>query len=355
MHLIDKIVSDPVLDAAFRWVCERRQEYSHNSDIWELRRNWTAVKPALRKALLTGHCGFSLLREIRTNTEILEVWCARDALALKALSLVLTEHLNPVISDQCHHVKGKGGAIRAIHAARNALSPNAFVMKSDIREYYAFIDHRVLLCLAEKYIADRFVLRLIRHYLRRTVCFGGNYRDVTQGISLGCPLSPLMGALYLKPLDDAVVKTGLFYARFMDDWLIIAPNRWRLKKTVCMVNRILNELKVEQHPDKTFIGRASKGFDFLGYHISPGDMVVAAGTIGHHIERIDRLYEQGATVHRIRQYIRRWWLWVASHFRGLRPLHGIVVPGLSMIYECLWCLPISCAVQYSPRGASRPR
>lgn len=41
---------------------------------------------------------------------------------------------------------------------------------------------------------------------------------------------PLMGALYLKPLDDAVVETGLFYARFMDDWLIIAPNRWKLKK-----------------------------------------------------------------------------------------------------------------------------
>jgi len=24
------------------------------------------------------------------------------------------------------------------------------------------------------------------------------------GISLGCPLSPLMGALYLKPMDDAM-------------------------------------------------------------------------------------------------------------------------------------------------------
>ncbi len=27
----------------------------------------------------------------------------------------------------------------------------------------------------------------------------------------------LMGALYLKPLDDSMEKTGLFYARFMDD------------------------------------------------------------------------------------------------------------------------------------------
>jgi Reverse transcriptase (RNA-dependent DNA polymerase) len=102
-----------------------------------------------------------------------------------------------------------------------------------------------------------------------------------------------MGALYLKPLDDAVVETGLFYARFMDDLLIIAPNRWKLKKAVCLVNQVLNTLKVEKHPDKTFIGRASKGFDFLGYHLTPGGLSVAAGTIDHHIERIDQLYEQG--------------------------------------------------------------
>ncbi|MFT6991854.1 MAG: hypothetical protein ACJASL_003850, partial [Paraglaciecola sp.] len=28
----------------------------------------------------------------------------------------------------------------------------------------------------------------------------------------------------------------------------------------------LKLLKVEQAPDKTFIGKISKGFDFLGYH-----------------------------------------------------------------------------------------
>ncbi|NEO95090.1 MAG: hypothetical protein F6K56_34805, partial [Moorea sp. SIO3G5] len=37
------------------------------------------------------------------------------------------------------------------------------------------------------------------------------------GISLGCPLSPLMGALYLKPLDDRMAELGCFYVRYMDD------------------------------------------------------------------------------------------------------------------------------------------
>ncbi len=78
--------------------------------------------------------------------------------------------------------------------------------------------------------------RLVWQYLNRTVCYGENYREVTRGISLGCPLSPLMGALYLKPLDDRLEETGLFYARFMDDWVIIAPTRWKLRKAVRIVN-----------------------------------------------------------------------------------------------------------------------
>jgi len=98
-------------------------------------------------------------------------------------------------------------------------------MKSDVKSYYASIDHDIIFGLVEKYIPDRLVFRLIRQYLCRTVCFGENYQEITRGISLGCPLSPLMGALYLKPLDDAVAATGLVYAQFMDDWIIVAPNR----------------------------------------------------------------------------------------------------------------------------------
>jgi hypothetical protein len=32
---------------------------------------------------------------------------------------------------------------------------------------------------------------------------------------------------------------------------------------------------LERHPDKTFIGRISKGFDFLGYHFGPDGLTVA--------------------------------------------------------------------------------
>ncbi|MCP4577979.1 MAG: hypothetical protein GY846_17025, partial [Deltaproteobacteria bacterium] len=46
------------------------------------------------------------LREIRTDSEVMEVWGARDALVLKALACVLGDLLDPVISEFCHHIKG---------------------------------------------------------------------------------------------------------------------------------------------------------------------------------------------------------------------------------------------------------
>lgn len=314
--LINRAASDAILDQAYDWVCKRRLDYSHNSDIWDLRRNWKEIKPDIRKALIDGVYEFDPLQEIRTGTDTIELWSSQDALVLKALALVLGEHLDGTISDRCHHVQGRGGTKEATRNTTCMLMPVDHVMKSDVKGYYASMDHGVIYDLAEKYIHDPLILRLIWQYLRRTICFGGTYRDITRGISLGCSLSPLMGALYLKPLDDAVATMGLFYARFMDDWVIIAPSRWKLKKAVRVVNQVLDTLKVEQHPDKTFIGRAEKGFDFLGFHFKPGSLSPSRQTIQKHAEHIGRLYEQGADKCRIWQYVRRWTGWLLAGLGG---------------------------------------
>ena len=101
--------------------------------------------------------------------------------------------------------------------------------------------------------------------------------------------------------------------------MIITPGRWKLRRFVKIVNTILNLLKIEKHPDKTFIGRAATGFDFLGYRVKPGELSVSQNTIKRHFEHTDRLYEQGASQNRIREYVRRWFDWL------------IVGLGLSMI------------------------
>jgi hypothetical protein len=162
------------------------------------------------------------------------------------------------------------------------------------------------------YVPDAAVLELIGGYLRRVVADGGVYEEISQGISLGCPLSPLMGALFLKPLDDLMGRMGLFYVRFMDDWVILTPTRWKLRGAVRAVQELMGELKLVLHPDKTFIGRISRGFDFLGYWFSPQGLGIASKSVERFAERVCLLYEQGAGENRTGEYVRRWWLWVRS-------------------------------------------
>jgi hypothetical protein len=113
-------------------------------------------------------------------------------------------------------------------------------------------------------------------------------------------------------MDDRMGKTGLFYVRFMDDWIVLSPNRWKLKKAVQIVNQTINELKVEKHPDKTFIGRIAKGFDFLGYRFKSLGLSIAPKTLANFLDRKTQLYEQGADVGRIGQYVRNWLRWVRA-------------------------------------------
>jgi len=67
------------------------------------------------------------------------------------------------------------------------------------------------------------------------------------------------------------------------------------------VHQVMQALKFELALDKTF---------FLGYRFgSLGLIGLATKTIHNFIERISRLYEQGASFLRIGEYVKRWLSW----------------------------------------------
>jgi hypothetical protein len=207
----------------------------------------------LKQQLLTGSYRLGAVERVKTGERTLELWSALDALVLKAVAIVLSRRLSPIFSRSCYHLLGHGGAKKAVREVADQVSHNEYVFRTDVKSYYASIDHEVLFSQLKRYVNDPRLLDLLWQYMRRTIYDGGLYEDVTIGIPLGCALSPLMGALYLKPIDDAMAQSGLFYARFMDDWVVMAPTRWRLRAAIKTVNELLAALKVKQHPDKTFI------------------------------------------------------------------------------------------------------
>jgi len=109
------------------------------------------------------------------------------------------------------------------------------------------------------FVKDRQILNLVAQYLKRSAERGGCYWEYPKGLPLGCPLSPVMGAFFLSELDARLEHLGLFFVRFMDDILVLAPTRWKLRAAVRIVNQLLASLGLAKHPDKTFIGRVEKG------------------------------------------------------------------------------------------------
>ena len=149
-------------------------------------------------------------------------------------------------------------------------------------------------------------------------------------------------------------RSDLFYVRYMDDILVLSRTRWGLRRAVGTVNRVLQRLDLSQHPDKTFIGRIDRGFDFLGYHFSrdaDGEQALglAAVTVAKFKEKLFRLYEQArhatasarsgrprgtepsssdSIATHINNYERRWLAWARgglNHASSLHLVHDLAV------------------------------
>ena len=82
------------------------------------------------------------------------------------------------------------------------------------------------------------------------------------------------------------------------DWLDhkMLESRWKLRRVIRVMNQVLASLGLEQHPDKTFIGRLERGFDFLGIQFTAtGETSPSAVSLARRKEKTARLYEQGAS------------------------------------------------------------
>ncbi len=185
------------------------------------------------------------------------------------------------ISDSysCQNDKGTHRALRRFRKFVNKCSKNStktvWVLKCDIRKFFASIDQRRLLTILERTIEDKELLWLIARVVR-------SFYVTTPGI--GLPLGNLTSQLFVNVYMnefDRFVKHHLkarYYIRYADDFVVLDTDRFKLIETLLKMNTFLNEeLELSLHPNKTFIQTVASGVDFLGWvHFS--DHRVVRGT-----------------------------------------------------------------------------
>lgn len=310
----------------YAWLCQQRFHFPPNADVWHLRFHWREERQRLIQDLKTQTFRFEPLQCIeKANGEMIHLRSARDALVLKRLAKHLSALLS--LSKRCTHIKHHGGLKATVAGTQRTLGRYRFVLRTDIQGYYEHIDQVVLLQQLGKAVSDRFVMNLLAQCVQRTVHRGGLFNDIRRGIARGCPLSPILGAFYLKSVDDYFSAKGMYYVRYMDDILILTKTRWQLRRALRQLYELLAPLKLTLHPDKTFIGLIERGFDFLGYRFSRQPLRLAAVTVERFKARYHRLYEQqqaapeGAAV--LGDYVARWRRWAVA---GLGELQCHLIP-----------------------------
>jgi retron-type reverse transcriptase len=170
-------------------------------------------------------------------------------------------------SYSCRKYKGTHKALDRFRFFTGKVSKNntkvCYVLKCDIRKFFASIDQEVLVKILERHIEDGEIKWLIGQVVKS---FHTN--KVGVGLPLGNLTSQLLVNIYMHEFD-MYMKQELrvkYYIRYADDFVILSDDRNYLEDILHKVDLFLrNKLYLTLHPDKVFIQTYNSGVDFLGW------------------------------------------------------------------------------------------
>lgn len=195
----------------------------------------------------------------------------RDRLVHHAIYRILYPYFDRKFifdSYSCRINKGTHKAINCFRYFFRKISKNGtkqcWVLKCDIKKFFANIDHKILKNILEKYIEDKNTLWL----LAQIIDSFNTENKCGIGLPLGNLTSQLLVNIYLNELDQfAKRKLKIkYYIRYCDDFVIVSGDNKYLESLLSKVSEFLkNNLKLSLNSDKIFIKTLSSGVDFLGW------------------------------------------------------------------------------------------
>jgi len=282
IHSYNSIISlDNFLDAWKEFVVGKRQR----KDVQEFEMNLMSNIIALHQELAGKtyqHSFYEAFNISDPKPRNIHKAKVRDRLLHHALHRLLYPFFDRTFIADSHSCRVNKGSHRAIERFRlfsYKVSQNhtrtCWVLKCDIRKFFANIDHMILKNIIARYISDQDILWL----LGKIIDSFSTRPNV--GLPLGNLTSQLLVNIYMNEFDQWMKHhmKAKCYIRYADDFVILSHDKAWLEELLPKIGEFLEEtLHLQLHPDKVFIKTFASGVDFLGYVLKPNGTIIRTTT-----------------------------------------------------------------------------
>lgn len=282
-HSYEDIISVENLLAAWReFVAGKREK----KDVQEFQHTLMDNVLVLRRELKDGtyrHSDYHAFKISDPKPRDIHKAMVRDRLVHHAIYRVLYPRFDRTFiadSYSCRNDKGTHRAMDRFRAFGWKVSKNGtrtcWVLKCDIKKFFASIDQNILRTIVTKHIADPRTRALLDEVI-------GSFSSTAsgKGLPLGNLTSQLLVNVYMNEFDQHAKHRlkAHFYIRYADDFVFLSDDHAWLESLIPRVQSFLSEkLMLSLHPDKVSIGTLAAGVDFLGWVHFPGHRVLRNAT-----------------------------------------------------------------------------
>jgi retron-type reverse transcriptase len=168
-----------------------------------------------------------------------------------------------------------------------------WVLKGDVHRFFPSINHDTLYRIINRAIRDTKVLHLLNLIIRS---YESPDRD-GWGIPIGSLTSQLFANIYLDQLDHYLKEVCHvpYYARYMDDFVVLHRDKRVLQILLCKIEEYLHDELILNLNPKTGIFPGKQGIDFCGYRIWPTHVKPRKSTVKRAKKRLKKMALQYRT------------------------------------------------------------
>lgn len=170
-----------------------------------------------------------------------------DLLLYRVLNRRLHRWLSPNSYAYRDHRFGLDGCQSGIALVLRSTSKPVYVLKRDVSDYFASVDHELLLGVMAQHVDSQdYLFELVRQRIEFEYQDESGSHKANIGVPFGCASACVLANVYLTALDRRIEQiAGVKYFRYADDVLVLSEDRDAILEADRQIASTLRELKLK--------------------------------------------------------------------------------------------------------------